>query len=577
MAGLAVLIIAGLWGVNRWRSQRAPSVWTAGNLLPNADWSSATGDPPSPSGWQLSGDVKRVDGSQGYELTGDYALRMRGSNSSARAPELKASPGQAYRLGFQALVDPGTQTGSTPARLQVWVHWIDAAGDTVRLDKQPPASIGYAADGKPTWTPVLIETDQAPSNADRVAFSIHPLGDDVLYIDNLSMNAAAVYVLPWPSGAAAAVSFSVDWETAMGGYIHTRAGDPYSVEQATAMGLRSRAGTQNLLDLLQAHGFSGTWFGNGYNFLDGNTERRTWMGNPTFAWANASSRWQRDWSQRPWFADDPYGTVASDPGWYFGDLTRMLSAAQQPIESHTFSHLYAGFTKLPEWQADLAAWREVAATQAVAPASALAFPWGSSDGMTAGHWQALEQAGVDTVVRTRLPNNLSDLSDPTLLIDRQRHQPRLLPGYNVLVLPDQQLAPKYQAAASAALTETIASGGVIDLWAHTSEIVDPAEIATWDALMDASQQADVWVASVPSIGAYWRGVRQVQTQLTPVGDHWRLLVRNRSPYDLKDVTLALPGTIERIETPQAINTYNERLVLDLQADASVEIDLWLKS
>ncbi|HYF63572.1 MAG TPA: hypothetical protein VD886_12210, partial [Herpetosiphonaceae bacterium] len=315
--GLGLILLGQLW-----RPERSPAAWTAGNIMPNADWSSAV-DGRAPDGWSVPGgsDVRRVDGNEGYVLEGAHALRIVGGNSAVRSPQVKAAPGQRFRLGFQALVDPGRQTGEAPARLQVWVHWVDAAGDDIKIDKQPPATLGYQADGAPAWTAVLVETEPAPAEADALAISIHPLADDLLFIDDLRLNAAGVYVAPWPDGARAAVSFSVDWETAMGGYVHSITAPP---AEAEATGLLAREGTATLLGLYREAGVRGTWFGNGYNFLHGNVEGRTFMGDPTFAWASPERRWRTDWSQRPWFGDDPHGTAASEPGWYFGDLIAPL-------------------------------------------------------------------------------------------------------------------------------------------------------------------------------------------------------------------------------------------------------------
>ena len=560
----------------------APVRWTAGNLLPNADWSLPAEPGTEPDGWVVSGDVKRVNADQGYVLEQPYALRLRGSNSFARSPALKVTPGQSYRIGFQALLDPGTAQGSIPARVAVWVHWIDAAGDVIKLDKLAPHVVGYAADGTPVWTPILLETAPAPANAVSMAISFHALTDEVLLLDNLSLNAAGIYIDPWPHGAQAAVSFSVDWETAMGGYIHTRASDPYTPAQATAIGLRSRAGTEQLLRLFQTYDVQGTWFANGYNLLDGNPEQRTWMGDPTFEWASPEQRWLADWSTRPWFADDPYGSLEDHPGWYFGDLTRKLQAADQAIESHTFSHLYVGLATLEQWRSDLQAWNELAATLDLGPATALAFPWGSSGGMTDGHWQALEAAGITTVVRTHLPADRSATTDPLLLINRRAYQARLLPGRNMLVLPDFLLLPTTQLAAQQALTETVAVGGVIDFWAHTSEIVDPEQVATWDSFVrTATQHPDIWVASVPQIAAYWRGIRLVGADIlggTGYGDDpLTVQIANPNSYALDHVSLRLPGSIDHTQGAAVVAAHADQLIVNLAPYATTEIQVWLES
>ncbi len=571
----AVVAAALLFVGQHLTEERSPAAWTHGNILPNADWSLPTDDDTStPSGWRTSGTVQRSTAATGYVLEGTYSLRLVGSNSVARSPSIKASPAQRFRLGFRALVDPGSQTGQFPTQMQVWVHWIDAAGDDIRLDKQPPLAIGYAADGAPTWTPVLVETAPAPDSADQIAISLHSLADERLFIDDLQLNSAGLYVQPWPGGAAAAVSFSVDWETAMGGTIHSRTA---AITEAERTGLQARQGTTNLLELYAAAGIRGTWFGNGYNFLNGNVERRTWMGDPTFAWATPANGWETDWSQRPWFVNDPYTTYESAPAWYFGDLIAPLKAAAQPIESHTFSHLYVGFSRLAEWQADLEAWTAVAAEQTVAPASALAFPWGSTAGMSNAHWQALEDAGIRSVTRTRLPNNLNTLDDRYLLINRNTYQPRLLPGRNVLAFPDFGLLPATRADVLQRLDAAIGAGGVIDIWAHTNEIVTPEQIAAWRTLIDAAaSDPAVWVAPIPEIAAYWRGIREVRAEILDAAGPLRIRITNAGASDLHAVTVRLPGEAERVEGPAPIAISQGQVQLDLAAGASLEFKVWLK-
>lgn len=572
---LLVAAIAGgflLLGL-RFAPQRSPTAWTNGNILPNADWSSASTN--IPDGWHVNGSVERADANTGYVLEGDHSLKMYGVNSFARSPSIMVQSGQRYRVGFQALVDVGTQRGTTPAQLQVWIHWIDAAGDDVRLDKQPAVSIGFDQAGSPTWTKVLVETEPAPSNADRMAISIYPLADDVLYLDDLSLNAAGVYIEPYPKGAQAAVSFSVDWETAMGGYIHSLTAPPTA---AVTTGLQARQGTQNLLDLLKPYNLRATWFSNGYNFLSGNVERRTWMGDPTFTWAvSTTTRWQPiDWTRTKWFAYDPHGTVQSDPAWYFGDLVPQVQTAQQSIESHTFSHMYVGFAPVSDLQNDFAAWRDVAASQQVNPAQVLAFPFGGSDGMTAAHWLVFKQAGINTVTRTRISRTINDTKDRHLLINRSRWLPRLLPEHDVLVMPDAYLMPDRADQVQSYLQQAIAAGGMIDIYAHNHEIVAPEQIAAWQRMIKlAADDKRVWIAPMLEIANYWRGVRSIELTTTNNDDgSLKLNIENPSSYDLAGLTLMMPRSIERVDGNARFNT--DRLTLNLNARSVVEITVWLK-
>ncbi|WP_110514975.1 hypothetical protein [Herpetosiphon llansteffanensis] len=571
--GLGGLLIA------QWlRPDRSPRTWTGGNILANADWQSAA-DNGIPDGWTGNG-LKRADTTNGYVLDDTYSLQLYGVNSFARSPRLTAQAGQRYRLGFQALIDPGTQRSSVGAQIQVWVHWVDAAGDDIRLDKQEPILLGFDSQGAPTWTPILLETEPSPSQAAWVAISIHALSDDTIYLDNLSMAAAGIYIEPYPQGAVAAVSFSVDWETAMGGAIHSLSLPTDAISSATSLGLQARQGTHNLLDLFAPHQIRGTWFGNGYNFLFGNQERRTWMGDPTFAWAASTPRrWQTiDWSQTPWFSHDPYGTVESDPAWYFGDLLAPLHAAQQTIESHTFSHMYVGFAQANELASDSSAWHELAISQGLAPASSLAFPYGGSDGVTEAHWQTLRAAGIRTVVRTRVldaTNLQRGLNDRHLLIDRRWWQPRQLPGHDLVALPDVYLTPQTALTATTYLQQAMASGGVIDIYAHNYEIYNPAQIAVWQTAIQQAVAAQAWIATVPEIADRWRALKSIQLTIEQTPEQLQIRLANQSRFDLAQLSLRLPA--ESIGSDKgSFDQAQHRLILDLPANSAEEITIWLK-
>jgi hypothetical protein len=185
-----------------------------------------------------------------------------------------------------------------------------------------------------------------------------------------------------------------------------------------------RQGVTTTLDLFRQYGIRATYYATGYNFLLGNTERRQFMNNPIFAWAEhtKSKKWPNDlWASTPWFANDPYGTVASDPIWYFGDLIPVLLKANQDIQSHTFSHFDGGLATQPEWISDLQAWRTVASERDVAPARSLAFPWSSSAGMSDADWDALEAAGITSVTRTKPGQPQYALASPA--------DPHCRPGY----------------------------------------------------------------------------------------------------------------------------------------------------
>ena len=146
---------------------------------------------------------------------------------------------------------------------------------------------------------------------------------------------------PWPNGAQAALAFSFDWESAMGGLDPLQgASTTYDATPCTGAGWRCARAPTSCWPVRQPT-IRATFYATGYNLLDGNTERRQFAGNPTYNWAGRSGAGRPTyWTTHPWYGDDPYGTVQSDPAWYFGDQTDALHAAGHEIGSHTFGHLY---------------------------------------------------------------------------------------------------------------------------------------------------------------------------------------------------------------------------------------------
>jgi peptidoglycan/xylan/chitin deacetylase (PgdA/CDA1 family) len=301
-----------------------------------------------------------------------------------------------------------------------------------------------------------------------------------------------------------------------------------------------------------------TYFATGYNFLLGNRERRAFLNNPTFAWATKAHGWTSDrWMTTPWFADDPYGTVQSDPAWYFGDLVPQLLGAGHEIQSHTFSHFFGGYVGAATWQEDLTTWDMVAAERGVPPARAVAFPWSSSSGMSDSDWDTLEQAGISAVTRLsdQAQYNLFPLDEAGLVAESRC---RWLPGREdrILACPDFYLKPDRADLALRQIDRAITQGGMIDIWAHTEEVTSADQIAAWERVVRrAAENPAVWVAPFSQIADWQRAVELVQIE--PLGNGvYR--VRNTSKRDLVGLTLQLP---------------NHTTMIDLGAGKAVELSI----
>ena len=331
----------------------------------------------------------------------------------------------------------------------------------------------------------------------------------------------------------------------MGGLVHSRSIDPLANLDPELRGMRMREGLTNTLRLFAPYHFQATYFVNGYNFLDGNTARHTYMGNPTFAWASSANGWLSDaWLHVPWFSRDPYGDVRTNPAWYFGDLINPVRNAQHDIQSHTFSHFYGGLATPAEWRADIQAWNEMAATRGVAPATALAFPWSSSAGMRYETWELLAKAGYTTITRTAWNPRLPQYH----IVSANEATCKPLPGHEqLLVCPDYYLTVGSRDGALALLARIRGTDGMIDFWAHTEEVVTPEQIAAWQSVVTAVAQAkDVWVAPMRVMTARQRAVAALHWQIVEDGVTARtLVVTNPATQPLTDVQLTVdwPGFV----------------------------------
>ncbi len=615
-----VSLLVGALGALLYAQQRVAACafvpLVAPELLPNAALAPATAT-GMPIGWQRrAGGVElrgpAVDG-QGFDLDGDgRALQLLGIANYVKTPSVAVQPGARYCFTGFALTD-SEQRSPTRARL-VFV-WYDPSGTPV----------GEAAT---LWQPVTLWTPEAPPRdwsrlqgsfvappeARSLAVRIEPASDDRIYLDAMHAhrggNALAGLAAPpptlatdlprvarWPLGRQAAVAFTFDWETTMGGLIHSRSvGDPNYDKDPEARGLRMREGITTTLQLFQPYGVRATYYATGYNFLLGNLERRRFMGDPLFAWASPANGWITDrWTQRPWFADDPFGTYRSHPAWYFGDLIRPLRDAGHEIQSHTFSHLYGGLADAATWAADLQAWNQVAAERGVAPATSLAFPWSGSAGMSDASWDVLEQGGIRSV--TRLSNQMQynlfpTDSDGVVLEPRCRW----LPGREgrILACPDFYLTPERVSLALRQIERAVVAGGMIDLWAHTEEVTSPEQLRAWERVVQrVARDQRLWVAPLGEIAAWQAALATLKVELvaTEPDAAQPLIVRVTNPgaSDLAGLSLHLPANTRRIAVNGEELARQEWLhprgqgwwpaaglaTFDLAAGQTAEVQLWL--
>lgn len=574
-----------------------------GGLLPNAELLPSADTPRMPAGWQ--GGTSGVEllgpaiNGEGFDVDGDgRALQLLGVANYVETPPIAVTPGATYCFTGLTLTDPPLRS---PTRARLVFHW--------QLSNYAPESVTATSLWQPVqlWTPEAPPRDWsplraaaiAPAGATSLTIRIEPASDDRIYLDAMQVRrggtaiaqaqpeaprTTALTLGPWPNGRSAAVSFSFDWETAMGGLVHSRsADDPRADEDYLLRARRMREGVATTIALFAPYNVQATYFATGYNFLEGNLEQRQFLGDPTFAWATAANGWRTDrWTTTPWFADDPFGTIQSDPEWYFADLIGPLVANGHTIQSHTFSHFFGGYVDAATWQADLDAWNTVAAEQGMAPATAIAFPWSSSSGISDASWDVIEAAGVTAITR------LSDQGQYDLFPKDAEGltiapQCRWFPGREgrLLACPDFYLTERSADLALSQIDRAIAQEGMIDLFAHTEEVVTPEQIAAWERVVRyAAETPTVWVAPFDTIAAWQHGLAAVDIQALGVeeDDGQRFSVSNTGTQNLIGLTLRIPAGTAQV----AINgdlldnaTWSAGdLVIDLAAGRTLEVSVW---
>ena len=457
------------------------------------------------------------------------ALRLE-PGAVAVGPWLDVRPGEAYALRL---------TGE--GRLRTTFDWEDVtrASLTTQSALFDPAS-GTRA------------TFAAPPGAAGLRLRLEPVGGVATARDPQLTLAAGVRVEPFPDGRRAALAFSFDWESAMGGLIHTRSdntgeaggvslgsdGGP-SVSDAEDKGQRMRDGAQFLADLFAQYGIKATFYATGYDLLDGNPACQKFNGDPIYRNADTARGWGSDWWRtHPWYENDPCTTEAQSPAWYFASETRALAAAGHEISSHTFGHLYVRGVTPDQLAADLALWQRTATALGLPAARSFAFPWTSSNSLDAPFWAVFERVGM--TILTRLYQTKEQPLRHPYELDRIAGDP------NLLAFPDFYLASNAEAEneALARIDVTVAVRGYHSLWDHPNESLEQRGQEVWTRVITyAAAQRDrgLWIAPVTEIATYSTATRTVDLVALPLAGGTQLGVTNGTGRALDGLTVGLAG------------------------------------
>lgn len=598
---IGFLVVGGIWWVAHLVQQRmvhcAPVPLLAENLLPNADLALPGSSPTVPLGWSAGAPGANLGT---FALDGDMrSFHLMGIANSVETPAIAVQAGQTICFGGYAITD---SVKGSATRVQVVFLWQDEQGHELARDRSPWQDVVLWRQEAPpeSWSRIGAAF-VAPAGATHLRVQIHPASDDRVYLDVMHAQVGGVplpsqppttsqqpmlTVALWPGGNHAAVSFSFDWETAMAGLVHSRSvGDPYADQDPIVRGLRMREGITTTLALFEPCGIRATYYAAGYTLLVSNTARVQFMGNPTYAWANTDNRWTTNhWTSTPWFASDPYGTAQSDPAWYAGDLVPAVLHHGHDIQSHTFTHFYGGFVGAHEWQEDFKTWAWAASAQGMPPVRSLAFPWSSSGGMSYADWDEVEAAGITSVTR------LSDQSQYALfpqdaqgIVTTPRCIP--LPGHErILACPDFYLTPASADRAIEQINRAREMDGMIDLWAHTEEVISTQQRAAWKRVVDYTcSQPDVWVAPLREIAGWQQALAQVHIQPQPTDapetgadmPH-TFLVTNNSSETMEALTLRVAPATRRVTVDGREETMDSsgQIVTTLLPHQSLEVNIW---
>ncbi len=342
-------------------------------------------------------------------------------------------------------------------------------------------------------------------------------------VSGLRLAADSLHVEQWPDGRAAALAFSFDWESAMGGPIHSRGMTQHDVLFAVTQGIEMRHGTDDLIAIFAQNSISATFYATGYNLLDG-TSKATAL-DQIYNWASQKNGWASDyWLTHGWYSDDPLGNTSTAPAWYFGDQADRLRAAGHEIATHTFGHLYVRGTTPAQLDADLSRWQAAATARSIPAVTTFAFPWRSSNSVDQPFYDVLRQHGIVSVTRLyekdlHFPFNFSVapksgamLVVPDFLLGAASGEETA----SALVGEGQGLTVKRLNQAKQVVDADIAQRGVSSFWNHPLALAaDPNSKQLWTEVATyAAQQRDagkLWIAPVGQIVARHNAAKQIRT------------------------------------------------------------------
>lgn len=527
------------------RKWQDSSVATLSNLLVSYPPDIAPGSPELSATWSYTG---------GADFNDLYSANL-AAGASIHSHDILVRPGATYRYSFYAFSDDSTQSTNAQVRLL----WLGADLSDLSWNDSPALSTNYALSGVQgnNWPSGAFFSGNgvAPPGAKALRFELTSLGPGSLKLRSMSLVQEGVYVEAHPNAASGSLAFSFDWESAMGGPVHSQGMTGHDVAGAEAHGMLMRQGADWLNDLFVTNHISATFYATGYNLLDGNTQHLTFSGNPTYTWAKPKNHWNTDWwLTHPWYSDDPFGTYQTDPAWYFGDQTRTLLQAGHEIAPHTFAHIYVRGSNPTELATDMDEWLKYGKLTGVSPPTTFAFPWRSSNSLTADFYDVLYSRGIRAVIRAYAP----DLRDLYTIGAASVYT-------QMAVMPDFMLG---SAAAGAGeetgggvlnedqglnvIKETLARRGTTSFWQHPEQLGDDPNLAdvrtAWQAVVEAAaherDNGRLWITTIANITAYQRDVASVTATLKPpseTGGGWHIAVRNDSGSQLHGVTLTLPG------------------------------------
>lgn len=484
------------------------------------------------------------------------------AQSLIRSNLIAARPGSTYRYSM----DIGTDD-SVSSDAQIRFLWLDRALKVLIWNDTPVYRIESEFNPSGGCYGFLCSTFhtgayKAPEGAAYLVIELRNLVGSWLYPREMKLSQDGVYIESHPNGAQGALAFSFDWESAMGGAIHSRGMTVHDPKGAAEHGQAMRDGAAWLNKLFNQHNIKATFYATGYNLLDGNTQRREFSGNPTYKWARIGngSGWDTNWwLTHTWYSDDPFGAIQTDPAWYFGDQTRTLLQAGHEIAPHTFGHLYVRGAKPQELATDMDEWLSAAKSVGVPAPTTFAFPWRSSNSLTADFYKVLGDRGIRAVTRIYAP----DMKDqytvgavgvyPDISV-----MPDFLLGAESAVGGEGAGAPITGEQGIQVITETLSRRGATSFWQHPEQLAPGMKDiqAAWTQVVSAAAQerdkGRLWIATVADITAYPRDVMSVTVSLSKewLGGTWKIHVNNALDKPISGVTITLPGDAARATSSQ---------------------------